>query len=429
MLRGARQVGKTTLVNEFGTEFDHFISLNLELESDAEIFRRYRNAEEIISFLLLRHHIRRSEAGQTLLFIDEIQEEETAIAMLRYFYEEMPWLYVVAAGSRLQSLVKKHVSFPVGRVEYLTLRPFSFLEYIEATEGSDWAGMLGELCVDGMMHDEMMSRFNRYALIGGMPEAVVRYAARHDVEELSSVYRSLQTGYAEDVERYVRSENQMSVMRHILRHGWASAGQCVTFARFAGSTYTSTQVHEAMDVLQKAFILSLDYPVTSVSAPALPAMGRQPKLVWVDSGLVNFFAGIQVEYLQNRDLLDTWRGHAAEQIVAQELRVVLDRHLRDEQYYWMRDKKGTSAEVDFVWQEDARLFPIEVKSGTNAHLRSFHSFVNLSSEHVIALRVWSGAYSVQQVKTHAPENKQYTLVNVPFYYVGMLDKLISRLEV
>lgn len=427
VLRGARQVGKTTLVEEFGKEFDHFISLNLELPDDAALFRRYRSVSEIIGFLLLRHHIQRSEVGQTLLFIDEIQEEESAIAMLRYFYEQAPWLYVIAAGSRLQSLVRKHVSFPVGRVEYLTLRPFSFLEYIEATEGSDWADMLREMRVEGMMHDEMMSRFNRYALIGGMPEVVARYAVRHDIEELSGVYRSLQTGYAEDVERYARSENQTAVMRHILRHGWANAGQCITFARFAGSNYTSTQIHEAMDVLQKAFILSLDYPVTSVSAPALPAMSRQPKLVWVDSGLVNFFAGIQIEHLQNRNLLDTWRGHAAEQIVAQELRVVLDRHLRDEQYYWMRDKKGTSAEVDFVWQAGSRLLPIEVKSGTNTHFRSLHSFVNLSPERVTALRVWSGPFGVQQVKTPAPGNREYTLVNVPFYYVGMLDELVSRL--
>lgn len=427
VLRGARQVGKTTLVKEFGKSFDHFITLNLELNADAEIFRNNASVDEIIDYLFLRHHIQKDQHQKILLFIDEIQEEEAAIATLRYFYEEMPWLYVIAAGSRLQTLIKKHISFPVGRVEYLTLRPFTFLEYIEAVEGDEWGEKIRQLRVESLLHQEMMNHFNRYALIGGMPEAVAHYAQHQDLAALSPIYRSLQTGYAEDVERYSKGNNQTAVMRHILRYGWAAAGQAVTFNRFAGSSYTSTQVHEAMDVLQRAFILALHYPITSTSAPAIPATSRQPKLTWVDSGLVNFFAGIQTEFLQNKDLLDTWRGNAAEQIVAQELRVVLDRHFHDEQYYWMRDKKGTSAEVDFIWQSGTRIIPIEVKAGTNSHFRSLHSFVNLSSEKPIAIRVWSGEYNVQEVTTPAPNQKPYTLVNLPFYYVGQLDKIIKEL--
>ena len=148
-------------------------------------------------------------------------------------------------------------------------------------------------------------------------------------------------------------------------------------------------------------------------------------MVWVDTGLVNFFAGIQVEYLQNKNLLDTWRGHAAEQIVAQELRVVLDRHYQDEQYFWVRDKKGATAEVDFIWQNGFDIIPIEVKSGTNSHFRSIHSFVNLSERDVTAVRVWSGELSVQRVQTPAPYNHPYTLINLPFYYVGQIDHILE----
>ena len=428
VLRGARQVGKTTLVKEFGKNFDHFIYLNLEVADDAAVFRSHDRVESIVDYLFFRQHIKKSECGKTLLFIDEIQEEEAAIPMLRYFYECTPWLYVIAAGSRLQSLVRKHISFPVGRVEYMTLRPFTFEEFLNAMEGEDCFQRLRDLKISGAMHNDLMRLFNQYALIGGMPEAIATYATTHDIAAVSPVYRSLQTGYAEDVERYAKNEAQMAVMRHILQHGWASAGQSISFARFAGSNYTSTQVHEAMDILQKAFILSLDYPVTSVHVPAVPSLTRSPKLVWVDSGLVNFFAGIQIEFLQNKDLLDTWRGHAAEQIVAQELRVVLDRHYQDEQYFWERDKKGTTAEVDFVWQEGARLIPIEVKSGTNSHFRSIHSFVNLSDGIVIAVRVWSGELSVQHVETPAPEKKSYTLINLPFYYVGQIDHVLEALR-
>lgn len=428
ILRGARQVGKTTCIKEFGKTFDHFIYLNLETEDDAALFRNYQSVGDIIDFLFLRHRIRKAAPGDTLLFIDEIQEEERAVALLRYFYEQAPWLYVIAAGSRLQTLVRKHISFPVGRVEYITLRPFSFREYLCAIDGEEWEAALDSMETDGMTHQQLIKRFNQYALIGGMPEAVSSFISTNDIESVSTVYRSLQTGYAEDVERYAKSETQRNVMRHILMHGWASAGQAITFAKFAGSDYSSTQVHEAMDILQKAFILYLDYPITATQAPAVPSLTRSPKLVWVDSGLVNFFAGIQIEYLQNKDLLDTWRGHAAEQIVAQELRVVLDRHWRDEQYYWVRDKKGATAEVDFVWQNGSRIIPIEVKSGTNSHLRSLHSFVNSSpANDITAVRVWSGAFSVQRTETPAPARKPFTLVNLPFYMVGQTDKVVASL--
>ncbi|MGM9868734.1 MAG: ATP-binding protein [Sodaliphilus sp.] len=425
VLRGARQVGKTTLVKEFSKQFHHFIYLNLEMPADAAVFQTHSDVHSVIDFLFLRQHIQKSETHSTLLFIDEIQEEEAAIAMLRYFYELPPWLYVIAAGSRLQSLVRKHISFPVGRVEYLTLRPFSFEEYVNAIEGEDWGKMLKNISVSNAMHSTMTALFNRYALIGGMPEVVATYAHTHDIEALSPIYRSLQSGYADDVERYAKNETQATVMRHILQHGWTAAGQTITFARFAGSNYTSQQVHEAILLLQKAFILSLDYPVTSVHAPAVPALSRSPKMIWVDTGLVNFFTGIQVEYLQNKELLDTWRGYAAKQIVAQELRVVLDRTYQDEQYFWVRDKKGTTAEVDFVWQNGLNIVPIEVKSGTNSHFRSIHSFVNLSEREVVAVRVWSGELSVQQVQTPAPFCKPYTLLNIPFYYVGQIDRILN----
>ena len=135
VLRGARQVGKTTLVEEFAKEFDYYISLNLEVSDDAQLFRQYTNVLDIWQYLCLKNHIRQDKDAKILLFIDEIQEEAKAVGMLRYFYEKLKWVYVIAAGSRLQSLVKQRVSFPVGRVEYMNLRPFSFTEYVNAIHG------------------------------------------------------------------------------------------------------------------------------------------------------------------------------------------------------------------------------------------------------------------------------------------------------
>lgn len=423
VLRGARQVGKTTLVKEFGKEFDSFISLNLEKE-DSEIFRRFSNVNDVWQYLCLKNHVVQDKSRAILLFIDEIQEEPKAVAMLRYFYEDLSWVYVIAAGSRLHSLMKQHVSFPVGRVEYMTLRPCSFLEFIEAKEGGQWADMLRDIAVPDFMHEEMISAFNTYALVGGMPEAVSEYLDHQDIERLSPIFSSLLKGYNEDAEKFAKNFEQVRVLRHILGAAWLSAAETITFSGFGNSNYTSTQIHDGMGLLERAYLLSLDYPVTSTSAPALPATRRSPKLIMVDTGLTNFLAGIQLEYLQNKELLDTWRGRAAEHIVAQELRVVLDRHYREQQYFWIRDKKGSTAEVDFVWQEGTDIIPIEVKAGTNSHLRSLHTFVNNSDGHVVAVRIWSGPLSIQDIETPAPDKKPFRLINLPFYYVGQLDKVL-----
>lgn len=424
VLRGARQVGKTSLVTEFGKEFDHFISLNLELRDDNALFAGDSTVNDVIDLLFLQRGISKGNCGAVLLFIDEIQENVAAVSMLRYFYEQTPWLHVIAAGSRLQTLVKKHVSMPVGRVEYMSLRPFNFAEFLEAKMGPSWVEKLASMEIPHIMHAELLKLFNKYSVIGGMPEAVAHYIENDDIAALAPIYKSLQTGYVEDIERYGKNERQIAVMRHILHHGWASAGNSITFAKFAGSDYTSSAVHEAMEVLQRGFLLSLDYPITMQQVPAIPSLTRSPKLIWVDTGLVNYFAGIQTEYLLNTDLLDTWRGRAAEHIVAQELRVVLDQMLQDEQYFWMRDKKGATAEVDFVIQISGRIIPIEVKTGTNSHLRSLHSYVDTFKQHVTAVRIWSGEMSVQDVET--PAGNPYRLINIPLYLTGYINRIVEK---
>lgn len=423
VLRGARQVGKTTLVDEFGKQYDVYLKLNLEHSTDAVIFTRSDDVKEIFQYICLQKKVKVNEKKRTLLFIDEIQNEPRAVGLLRYFYEELPWLHIIAAGSRLQTLIKQRISFPVGRVEYLSLRPCSFLEYLNAIGEEELVKMVKEVKVSPLYHEMLMEHFNRYTLIGGMPEAIVSYVKHKDLVRLSPIYRSLLDGYNEDVEKYARNDNQVRVIRHLLTHGWAEAGQTITFARFGGSNYSSKEVHEALEVMQKAFLLNLDYPVTAVKAPAVPALARQPKLVWVDTGIMNFSVDIQTEYLQNSSLLDVWKGHAAEQIVAQELRIVLDRNFRNEQYFWVRDKKGSSAEVDFVWQHQAKILPIEVKSGTNAHLRSLHSFMSQADAPDIAIRIWPGEHSIDELVS--PTGHPFRLINLPFYYIGVLDKILE----
>lgn len=425
VIRGARQVGKTTLVKEFSREFDAFIMLNLEHGEDSKIFDMADTPQKVMDFLSLTRlkDVARPDSRRILLFIDEIQSQPKAIGMLRYFYEEMPQLFVIAAGSRLQELFKTGVSFPVGRVEYMSMRPCFFDEFLGGMGLDGLRDCVTEAKVDPLLHDELSKLFQTYALVGGMPEIIGEYSSTMSIASVSPLYRGLLQSYDEDVEKYAVSSSQVAVLRHILRNGWGHAGQTVTFARFGGSSYTSTAVHQAFELLEKAFLVSLDYPVTSVRMPMQPSITRSPKLIWLDTGLVNFSAGIQVEYLSNVSLADVWRGHAAEQIVGQELWQPLDRNYADMQSYWVRDKRGSNAEVDFVFPFQGMVIPIEVKSGTNAHLRSMHSFMTGEGASDIGVRVWPGPFSVDEVRIPDTQST-YRLVNLPFYLVGHLDKIL-----
>lgn len=422
ILRGARQVGKTTLVEEFSIEFENYIPLNLEKQTEAKIFEQTDSVEEIVQICCFQKKILLKE-GRTLLFIDEIQNVPKAVALLRYFYEEMPHLYVIAAGSRLQSLLKERVSFPVGRVEYLQLAPCSFYEYLEALGDRQYKDALEQVKLPAVLHEEALKRFNLYAIIGGMPEIVANYAEYKDLMKLQSIYNTLLMGYNEDVEKYAPTQLQAHIIRHILKTGWGKAGQTIKLGNFGESNYNSKEVREAFTIMEKAFLLELVYPAKVIQAPLESALKRAPKLMWLDTGLVNFSSNIQVELLGNKDILDTWQGAIAEHIVAQELRILLNDRYIQHLNFWVRDKQGTSAEVDFLWQSGTTLIPIEVKSGHNAHLRSLQSFMDLSSGDV-GIRIWSGPYSIDVVFT--PKGKKFRLINVPFYYVGSLPLILDK---
>lgn len=428
VIRGARQVGKTTLVREFSKEFDGFVMLNLERDDDRKVFEIANTPQKVMEILRLTrlHMAKTTDSTRILLFIDEIQTEPKAIGMLRYFYEEMPQLFVIAAGSRLQELFKTGVSFPVGRVEYLSMRPCTFDEFLCGIGEFQLGEMVKSNSVDPLLHEHLSKLFQTYALVGGMPEVVAEYAETRSVAALNPLYKGLLQSYDEDVEKYASTQQQVAVLRHLLRSGWDYAGQSISFARFGGSSYNSTAVHQAFELLEKAFLVSLDYPTTSVKAPVQPALTRSPKLIWLDSGLVNFSAGIQVEYLANTTLADVWRGHAAEQIVGQELWSVLDRSYTDTQSFWTRDKKGSAAEVDFVYQTQGKVIPIEVKSGANSHLRSLQSFMSHDGAPMLGVRIWPGEFSVDDVNIVGTQST-YRLVNIPFYLAGQIDRILSEL--
>ncbi len=422
VLRGARQVGKTTVVHQFGANFENYLYVNLEDKNVAGFFEPSRPIADLLIDLFTYYNKPRVP-GRTLLFVDEIQNSTSAVAKLRYFYEEMPELYVIAAGSLLESLMDTHISFPVGRVEYMAMRPCSFREFLTAAGEELLRGRIVEDPALAAVFDEkLLAMFNRYALLGGMPEVINTYVETGDIPSLASVYDSLLQGYRDDVEKYARNRTQLEVIRFILQAGWTEAGKTIALGGFGGSAYKAREMGEAFRTLEKALLLELAYPTTHTSVPIQQELKRAPKLLWLDVGLVNFAADIQKEVFGAKDILDAWRGMVAEQLVAQEL-LTLTSRVGVRRSFWMRSKAGASAEVDFVWNFDSRIIPIEVKSGNNAHLRSLHSFVN-SSEHCdLAVRVWSQPLSMDSVKTN--EGREFKLLNVPFYLVGYLPRLVG----
>jgi len=424
ILRGSRQVGKTTLVDIFAKDFENYLYLNLEKSPSAiKLFEKEQETDDLLAEIFLFCNKER-RPGKILLFIDEIQNSKTAIAKLRYLYEaKMLNLYIIAAGSLLETVLKKkkNVPFPVGRVEYLAVRPCVFNEFLNAVGETSLENALLARKIPDALHTRTMNLFNTFTLIGGMPEVVAEYAANKDYVSLNNVYESLLTGYVDDVEKYADGDTIVHVIRHILRSGWKFAAERITLDGFAGSSYGSREVGEGFRTLEKTFILELCHPTTDVLAPITKNLKRSPKLLWLDCGLVNYAAGVQKEVFGAHDILDAWRGKIAEQIVAQEL-LALDDGVMNKRNFWVRNKKDSDAEVDFVLQHNGMVIPIEVKSGHSAKLRSLHSFMD-DAPHDIAVRIWSQPFSTDDITTR--KGKRFKLINIPFYYAGRLKEILD----
>jgi len=420
ILRGARQVGKTTLVDEFSKQFGAYLYLNLEKKRAKALFEEDFSIQELVSQIFLFCNKPMEHDKSILLFIDEIQYSPSAVARLRYFYEEAPDIYVIAAGSLLETLISTQISFPVGRVEYLAIRPCSFCEFLMAIGETELEKATKQHSIPKALHSKAMSLFNTFTFIGGMPEIVAHFADNRDFVSLNEIYETLLTSYRDDVEKYAKNDTQKHIIRYILKEGWSYVLQRITLGNFANSSYKSREMGEAFRTLEKTMLLELVYPAISTLLPASADLKRSPKLIWNDTGLVNYAANIQQEVFNSNDIIDAYRGKIAEQIVAQEL-LAHETRVSAQRTFWVREKKGSDAEIDFVLQYDSKIIPIEVKSGHNAKLRSLHLFMD-EAPHNIAVRVWSQPFSIDEVTT--PTGKKFKLFNVPFYYTGTLKEIL-----
>jgi len=421
VLRGARQVGKTTVVRQFGQSFDTFIYLNLELPADQRLFEGQLSPESTVQRILLEKKAQRR--GQTLLFIDEIQQSPPAVAMLRYFYEQFPDLHVISAGSLLEIMMDTHkISFPVGRVEYRYLFPLSFDEFLSALGETEALGVLAAVPVPPWALSRLFELFHLYTLVGGMPEVVSRYSDTPDISALVPVFQGLLTAYTDDVSKYAKNATEVSVIRHVIESSAYEAGKRIAFEHFGNSGYKSREVGNALRTLERAMLVYLRYPTTALQPPLIPDLKRRPRLQLVDTGLLNYAAGLQAQYFGVQDLNALYKGILTEHIVAQELMATNSVSLKKPDF-WVRELKQSQAEVDFILPWQSSLVPVEVKSGKTGTLRSLHSYIDTTGC-TTAVRLYAGEPGWQSART--PAGNPYHLLNLPYFLASRIHNYLAK---
>lgn len=423
IIRGARQVGKTTLVSQFASRFTHYIYLNLELPEDRKPFESFSTVDTLLQSIFFQKKQPFNLKDRNLLFIDEIQEVPEAISILRYIYEQAPQLHVIAAGSMLESLFNTDIHFPVGRVSYLMLRPASFPEFLAAMGETTALEQLKHTPVQPFAHDKLLALFHTYALIGGMPEVIAHYAAHRNLLALGPIYDALIASYMEDVEKYAISSAQALHIRHVIQASFASAGKRIKFEQFGQSPYKSREMGEALRVAEKALLLHLIYPSTSATLPLIPDKNKSPRLQLLDTGMLNYFVGLQKEIIGTRDLHEVYQGTLIEHLIGQEI-LAFQYQALSGLSFWVRDKPTSSAEIDYIYPFDGKLIPVEVKAGKEGRLRSLHQYMDLAP-HIMAIRFYAGPLQLNQSMT--PAGKKYYLLNLPYYLASQLDQYLAWL--
>ena len=421
VLRGARQTGKTCAVNAFAENYRQFIALNLEKKDDRNLFLRHSSVSDLLQAAFLRAGKDFSLRRETLIFIDEIQTTREAVEMLRYFHEEYPEIHVVAAGSLLETLFCKGISFPVGRVEYRILRPVSFREFLEAAGEKNSVEALEQVPPPDFALEHLFGLFHTYSLVGGMPEIVARYVLTGDLTGLGIVYDSFLASFYDDAEKYARNENQTHIIRHCIRSSFFEAGTRIKFHGFGASQYGSREIGDALRILEKALLINLVYPTTQTSAPFAPDIKKSPRLQSLDTGLLNFVCGLRGCLIGAEDLNAQYGGKVAEHIVGQEI-LASGFEAASSLRFWTRDKAQSSAEVDFLFPFEGMMIPVEVKSGKNGRLRSIHQFID-NSDCDFAVRLYAGPAALENQKTIA--GKPFRLLNLPYFLAGFLRRQLE----
>jgi len=381
VIRGARQVGKSSAVRELSKQFDKFLEINFENKNDApakRVFERHSNPKPICDELSAIYETP-IIAGQTLLFLDEIQSCPDAISSLRYFYEQMPELHVVAAGSLLEFALQNMPSYAVGRLRSMYMYPFSFEEFLQAMERhillENLHGASPQNPLPEALHQTLKELFLRFVVIGGMPEVVSIYASGGSLLDCQNTLDELTETLYNDFAKY---KQRVPALRldEVFSAIIAQTGQKFTYTQAATSA-NQIQIKECIELLKMA---GLVYAVTHSSANGLPLAAetnpRYRKLMILDTGIYQRFLRLDITNLLLEDKFEQInRGALAEMFAGTELVKSQNNRMPAELYYWQREKAGSAAEVDYVIQQGQDIVPVEVKAGTKGAMQSMFLFL------------------------------------------------------
>lgn len=392
LLKGARQIGKTYSVRQLGKAFESFVEINFELIPEAKtIFEKDLKPERIIWELGILSNTK-IIPGKTLLFFDEIQAAPQVVLALRYFFEEMPDLHVLAAGSLIDFALEK-VGMPVGRVHMLYVYPLSFIEFLAATGNSQFI----EPVVNGtplspVIHDKLLNFLGHYLAIGGMPEAVMEWVQTNDPRASYEAQKGLIETYRLDFPKYAK-KHQLQYLDILFNQIPHFVGDQFKYSSVHGE-FKKRELAPCLDLLRRANVV---HQITHSAGNGLP-LGAEANLerfktIFLDVGLSQALLGLDIPaWFLNPDKELVNRGTIAEAFVGQELLCYASPKWKTELYYWKRDTRGALAEVDYLYEYEGSVLPIEVKSGHGSTLRSMHQFLAEHPKSPRGLRFWSGNY-------------------------------------
>lgn len=393
LIRGARQVGKTYSVREFGKGFKSYAEINFELLKNArEIFEPDLMPDRIIRDLSLLMHTK-IIPGETLLFLDEIQEAPEALTALRYFYERLPELHVVAAGSLLEFQIEE-IGIPVGRIATLYMHPFSFSEFLTAAGEEDYFPVIADVFRKGIinkaLHDRLMRLLGEYIAIGGMPESVSRWIETKDYRECRSVHRNLIETYRQDFGKYAK-KYQIKYVERIFNETPRLLGRKFKFSAISGG-WRKRELSPALELLEKAGVL---HKIHHTSGHGLPLGAgvdfNRYKLLFLDIALSQALLDMDMTSWILSPLKEFInRGVVAEALVGQELVAGSDIDMKKGLYYWHRESRSSNAEVDYLVARNNRIIPVEVKSGKEGTLKSMRLFLEQHPDSPYGIRLYSG---------------------------------------
>jgi predicted AAA+ superfamily ATPase len=379
LLRGARQVGKSSSVRQLANSFDNFVEINFEKDRNVHAIFASDLSPQKICLNLSVYYQTPITPGKTLLFLDEIQSCPTAISSLRFFYEDYPGLHVIAAGSLLEFALEMLPSFGVGRIRSLFMYPFSFGEFMAACGKTQLWKTICEASPENplfeLFHSKAKEYLKQFLIIGGMPAVVAAYVQTADMLACQDILDDLINALKSDFSKYLHRvpEARISTVFEAVVH---QSGNKFTYAQ-VGQEYNLRQLKEGLELLQKS---GLVIPVIHSSANGIP-LGAQTnpkkqKMLLFDTGIFQRMLGLTLSpMLLNDDFSVINKGCIAELFVGLELLKAYPCNWQPQLYYWQREKQNSQAEVDYVIQKNEHIIPIEVKSGTTGAMQSLYLFL------------------------------------------------------